>query len=769
MIPDAVRDLCTSKVSVTSLINENSNWTPAEAYDKLIPQKTPPAISAFLQKHSAKSNDEVYGDVLDEDLEDARRCGNFEGTEPSKLFLKIFYHVLRTLGRDHRAGVVSPSLMGTTGVVPLTIMSIIPDIMRHYANLIVHAQKSIILATNFWAASNASHIITDAFRELSRRRLDAGLPPVNVKILYDRGNLKQALKNHIDVSEEEYSGDKVQIPRHEEVRGLTLQVVNYHVPAVGTFHAKWMVVDGRVAVLNSNNIQDVPNMEMACHYEGPIVDSFYDSALISWNNALKPQLDVHKFYHEDDERKGFEFADMQTISKTKGGGSNEDILDFRNGYLQIHTEYQSKDLGRNGKDLVPFAAQLTDSNLGFEAARLLVPEQPDCGAHQTSTPRDSGYSIHESESTHPSGKHPGPLHMGGSPDLSTDQNPGVVTPTTPPVPEIVSNTGHIGRTIATEDNQDEVARIFKDESDGMLADSKDVIKIEYDDTLSAEAERVRGFLGTTDKLTKHLNTDTEAHVEQFNPYILHPPHKLFPIAMVNRRPIGSPGHQSLRVPQNEAWIAALRLAEKQVFIQTPDLNASDLLPEIPKAVKRGIEVILYITLGYNDTGELLPFQNGTNEQTVCSLFNSLSSEEEKERLKVYWYTAKDMRTPIHAKPKRRTCHIKLLVADGHIGIQGSGNQDTQSWYHSQETNVMIDSKEVVSEWLWGIRSNQNTHIWGRVDNDGVWRSKEGRGIVTDDLKEGEGLPGTLGGGKIKFGWVKGIKGAIQRVQGVGGF
>lgn len=138
-------------------------------------------------------------------------------------------------------------------------------------------------------------------------------------------------------------------------------------------------------------------------------------------------------------------------------------------------------------------------------------------------------------------------------------------------------------------------------------------------------------------------------------------------------------------------------------------------------------------------------------------------------MKVYWYTAKDMRAPIHAKTKQRTSHIKLMVVDGHIGIHGSGNQDTQSWYHSQETNLMIDSKEVVQEWLWGIRSNQNTHIWGRVDNDGIWRAKEGRGDVAGGYSSGDQIPGAIGGAKIKFGWMKGIKGAIERVQGVGGF
>ena len=59
---------------------------------------------------------------------------------------------------------------------------------------------------------------------------------------------------------------------------------------LGTFHCKFMVVDRKMAILCSNNIQDRPNMEMMCHLEGPIVDSMYDTALISWYKAMDPPL-----------------------------------------------------------------------------------------------------------------------------------------------------------------------------------------------------------------------------------------------------------------------------------------------------------------------------------------------------------------------------------------------------------------------------------------------------------------------------------------------
>ena len=88
-----------------------------------------------------------------------------------------------------------------------------------------------------------------------------------------------------------------------------------------------------------------------------------------------------------------------------------------------------------------------------------------------------------------------------------------------------------------------------------------------------------------------------------------------------------------------------------------------------------------------------------------------------------------MDRPLNAVRKQRNCHVKFCAVDGQVAIIGSGNQDTQSWFHSQEINVMMDSKKVVSEWVAALRRNQSTHIYGRVDLDGVWRGKHGNQLT----------------------------------------
>jgi phosphatidylserine/phosphatidylglycerophosphate/cardiolipin synthase-like enzyme len=144
---------------------------------------------------------------------------------------------------------------------------------------------------------------------------------------------------------------------------------------------------------------------------------------------------------------------------------------------------------------------------------------------------------------------------------------------------------------------------------------------------------------------------------------------------------------------------------------------------------------------------------------VHSLYQQLDHPEEQQRLRVHWYTAKDMNRPINAKFKKRSCHIKLLIADGRVAVQGSGNQDTQSWFHSMEINIMIDSVEVCEAWREIVERNQNTGRFGKVStNDGVWRDEEGAGVE-----------GCIGVDPGKFSWAKGIIGAVQRVRGAGGF
>jgi hypothetical protein len=201
----------------------------------------------------------------------------------------------------------------------------------------------------------------------------------------------------------------------------------------------------------------------------------------------------------------------------------------------------------------------------------------------------------------------------------------------------------------------------------------------YDASIAGEFRRMRDSLRPTDSashlqlVNKHLNASTdpglevtapepESPADYFNPYILHPPHGLFPMALVNRKPYGAPNNNNVLVPQNLAWLAGLRNAKRRVFTQSPNINSKPLLSEILNAVRRGVEVEMWMCLGYNDAGELLPGQGGLNDMTAKYLRDKLKSdpEEVQRRLKIGWYVAKDQNRVVHKKEKGRSCHSKCL-------------------------------------------------------------------------------------------------------------
>ncbi|CAO1625474.1 unnamed protein product [Sympodiomycopsis kandeliae] len=220
-------------------------------------------------------------------------------------------------------------------------------------------------------------------------------------------------------------------------------------------------------------------------------------------------------------------------------------------------------------------------------------------------------------------------------------------------------------------------------------------------------------------------------VLDFRAYLFHARHDPVPMALMNRRPHGTPGHSDIRNPQDAAWLAGFRYAKKHIFIQSPTLNASPIKAAVLAAVRRHVRVELWLDLGFNDKSESMPFQGGTNEQVVRKLYRQLRREGlgDEKYLEVYWYTGKDMTRPLNAVRKQRNCHVKYCSIDNQVAILGSGNQDTQSWFHSQEINICIDSKQIVQEWDSGLRRNQSTGIYGRVDDDGVWRGRSGDQVV----------------------------------------
>jgi phosphatidylserine/phosphatidylglycerophosphate/cardiolipin synthase-like enzyme len=123
--------------------------------------------------------------------------------------------------------------------------------------------------------------------------------------------------------------------------------------------------------------------------------------------------------------------------------------------------------------------------------------------------------------------------------------------------------------------------------------------------------------------------------------------------------------------QSQAY-KGIKLAQKEVFIQSPVFNASPVVQAVLEACKRGVTVTLYIGLGFNDFAEgIVPFQGGTNDSVRQRLMSELSKEDKAQFLKWHWYTAKDQNAPLRFENQSRNCHVKFLQIDGQVAVMGT--------------------------------------------------------------------------------------------------
>ncbi|GAA5983494.1 hypothetical protein JCM10908_000308 [Rhodotorula pacifica] len=778
--------------------------SPGQASRKIFPKPT--TIQRAYRRHFIKHDLKTRRDWEPEELEEAAQRGNFP-YRPSDLFLKMYSDVLTCLTRDPLAGNVSPALIGSQGTIPLSIVSTIPDIMQHYKDCIVLAEKEVFLVTNYWQPSDSVNTVASGLRELNRRVGERNGQKIVVKIMWDRGAVPQLWHNHVPVTPKTWI--PLGVPDPAEVPNLSIQVVNFHRPLLGTFHQKALVVDRRVALLNSNNIQDRPNLEMMVHLEGPIVDSLYDNMLISFDEPLKPTLpclvepspsthphlfpysftDANPYLADIDVAKAAKAARMLLKRQDRQAVHGEHLPSLSPpewwrrdsaspspwpfGALSHHhpsnlqtvphprmarTETDEHEGGRfaalvmqlvekareeKARLALGMSSVMGGAEHGSQGAEASAASVPAGGSGSTSNgtdaPRssvaDSGVEMSSKLGTDdraPTNGHPvSPvLEEKSSADRIRSERaaadaslaraepspPGFDEPDAPPptadaIPKATS-TGVDGRS---------------DWSSSTAAVSPDANGNGKGTTSSARLAALSKALnaGAISKIDAAI--DNEELIRDFKPHLLHKAHTPFPIALVNRRPHGSPGHMDIRCPQAAAWLAALRYAEKNVFIQTPTLNAAPIVRGIVEACstggpqRTGIEVTLFLGLGFNDKGESIPFQGGTNEQVVFRLYGQLRKLRKEQNLHVYWYTGKDQIRPLNAVHKSRNCHIKFMSVDGQCAIVGNGNLDSQSFWHSQEANILIDNPQIVADWMDQLRTNQSTHKYGRVDTDGIWR------------------------------------------------
>jgi phosphatidylserine/phosphatidylglycerophosphate/cardiolipin synthase-like enzyme len=170
-----------------------------------------------------------------------------------------------------------------------------------------------------------------------------------------------------------------------------------------------------------------------------------------------------------------------------------------------------------------------------------------------------------------------------------------------------------------------------------------------------------------------------------------------PILVVTRKGDANPFANRIDNTQDQAFLAAFGAASRHIHVMTPNLNDDHAKGALLAAARRGVTVDVVLSHGFNDAGENLPGQGGTNVENVAALYEALADLPDRcERLRIRWY-ATDAGQLITGNGPLAS-HAKYASIDDRLAIVGGANMDTQAWNHSRETNIVLDSEEVARAW-----------------------------------------------------------------------
>lgn len=164
------------------------------------------------------------------------------------------------------------------------------------------------------------------------------------------------------------------------------------------------------------------------------------------------------------------------------------------------------------------------------------------------------------------------------------------------------------------------------------------------------------------------------------------------------------------------------MAQRQIYIQTPNLTSRVVLDAIVAALKRGVDI--YIVTSQR----LMILEQIVTARTTTTRCVRWLSRKHSEMLKhKQYHSAHDVEAnvdhiigslQIFFYTPRRGCqppdpvqtHLKLMVVDDEISVLGSGNLDRASFVTSQELGVAL----VDSDFSRKIRTELAARLEGRL-------------------------------------------------------
>ncbi|KAK4897119.1 hypothetical protein LTR27_005012 [Elasticomyces elasticus] len=179
------------------------------------------------------------------------------------------------------------------------------------------------------------------------------------------------------------------------------------------------------------------------------------------------------------------------------------------------------------------------------------------------------------------------------------------------------------------------------------------------------------------------------------------PHHRFSLPWVS-------SEQPPATPLNIYLLTVFARAERDIYMQTPNLTSAVVLSAIRQALERGVDVIILTSRRLMRLEQIVT-AGTTTERSVRSLIKRYQALKQHQasprdleagfvsshpgRLIVRYHKMRDATFQLEVEPAQS--HLKLTIVDGKVAVFGSGNMDRASWHTSQELGLALTSEVLV--------------------------------------------------------------------------
>lgn len=183
-------------------------------------------------------------------------------------------------------------------------------------------------------------------------------------------------------------------------------------------------------------------------------------------------------------------------------------------------------------------------------------------------------------------------------------------------------------------------------------------------------------------------------------------------------------------PQNAFMLAAVEHAQKNIYLQTPNLTSRPLINALVLAMQRGVAIEIVTCRRMMLLEQLITtFGTGVTEFCVNGLSRQARRSPGGKGLAIYYYSgAAKAIAGEHEMAKAVQSHVKCLLIDQEVAILGSANADRASWWTSQEVNVAVFSSAVARH----VREQLVEGLGERLEcvcGNGTLRAEPIRGVI----------------------------------------